>query len=78
MESRLFWYIFYILLQLGELWYVTLGFYGCSLLPDLGSSFWGMALVLASTNLTTARIAAGCLALALFIVLFIAQNVRYL
>ncbi|KAH9675742.1 hypothetical protein KPL70_018915 [Citrus sinensis] len=41
---------------------------------DLGSSFWGMALVLASTNLTTARIAAGCLALALFIVLFIAQN----
>ncbi|KDO59039.1 hypothetical protein CISIN_1g026597mg [Citrus sinensis] len=40
----------------------------------LGSSFWGMALVLASTNLTTARIAAGCLALALFIVLFIAQN----
>ncbi|KAJ0099835.1 hypothetical protein Patl1_21441 [Pistacia atlantica] len=33
-----------------------------------------MALVLASTNLTTARIAAGCLALALFIVLFVAKN----
>ncbi|XP_021912385.1 uncharacterized protein LOC110826099 [Carica papaya] len=41
---------------------------------DLGSSFWGMALILASTNLITARIAAGCLALALFIVLFIAKN----
>ncbi|XP_019057118.1 PREDICTED: uncharacterized protein LOC104805570 isoform X3 [Tarenaya hassleriana] len=40
----------------------------------LGSSFWGMALILASTNLLTARIAAGCLALALFIVLFIAKN----
>ncbi|KAK2652255.1 hypothetical protein Ddye_012111 [Dipteronia dyeriana] len=40
----------------------------------LGSSFWGMALVLASTNLLTARIAAGCLALALFIVLFVAKN----
>ncbi|KAF9684123.1 hypothetical protein SADUNF_Sadunf04G0085100 [Salix dunnii] len=40
----------------------------------LGSSFWGMALVLASTNLITARIAAGCLAVALLIVLFIAQN----
>ncbi|KAJ0043050.1 hypothetical protein Pint_18762 [Pistacia integerrima] len=33
-----------------------------------------MALVLASTNITTARIAAGCLALALFIVLFVAKN----
>ncbi|KAJ4707085.1 Peptidase M50B-like protein [Melia azedarach] len=40
----------------------------------LGSSFWGMAMVLASTNLTTARIAAGGLGLALFIVLFIAKN----
>ncbi|XP_057251100.1 uncharacterized protein LOC104893577 isoform X2 [Beta vulgaris subsp. vulgaris] len=40
----------------------------------LGSSFWGMALILASTNLLTARIAAGCLALALFIVLFVAKN----
>ncbi|KAH8511278.1 hypothetical protein H0E87_008730 [Populus deltoides] len=40
----------------------------------LGSSFWGMALVLASTNLITARIAAGGLAVALLIVLFIAQN----
>lgn len=42
---------------------------------DLGSSFWGMALILASTNLLTARIAAGCFALALFIVLFVAKNV---
>ncbi|KAJ8449638.1 hypothetical protein Cgig2_005660 [Carnegiea gigantea] len=40
----------------------------------LGSSFWGMVLILASTNLLTARIAAGCLALALFIVLFVAKN----
>ncbi|XP_021755105.1 uncharacterized protein LOC110720390 [Chenopodium quinoa] len=40
----------------------------------LGSSFWGMLLVLASTNLLTARIAAGCLGVALVIVLFIAQN----
>jgi len=42
---------------------------------DLGSSFWGMLLVLASTNLLTARIAAGCLGVALLVVLFIAQNV---
>ncbi|GAB4832322.1 hypothetical protein Ancab_006336 [Ancistrocladus abbreviatus] len=40
----------------------------------LGSSFWGMALVLASTNLVTARIAAGCLAVSLFVVLFVAKN----
>ncbi|XP_021643923.1 uncharacterized protein LOC110637868 isoform X2 [Hevea brasiliensis] len=40
----------------------------------LGSSFWGMALILASTNLTTARIAAGCFAVALLVVLFIAKN----
>ncbi|XP_010470598.1 PREDICTED: uncharacterized protein LOC104750501 [Camelina sativa] len=40
----------------------------------LGSSFWGMALILASTNLLTARIAAAGLGLALFIVLFIAKN----
>ncbi|KAL3844884.1 hypothetical protein ACJIZ3_002287 [Penstemon smallii] len=33
----------------------------------LGSSFWGMALILASTNLLTARIAAGGLILSLFI-----------
>lgn len=42
---------------------------------DLGSSFWGMVLVLASTNLLTARIAAGCLAVALVVVLFVAKNV---
>ncbi|XP_076902753.1 uncharacterized protein LOC143557600 [Bidens hawaiensis] len=40
----------------------------------LGSSFWGMLLILASTDLLTARIAAGCLAAALLIVLFIAKN----
>ncbi|KAG8662485.1 hypothetical protein MANES_01G110900v8 [Manihot esculenta] len=40
----------------------------------LGSSFWGMALILASTNLTTARIAAGCFAVALLVVLFVAKN----
>ncbi|XP_056162921.1 uncharacterized protein LOC115681392 isoform X3 [Syzygium oleosum] len=40
----------------------------------LGSSFWGMALIVASTNIVTARIAAGCFALALFVVLFVAKN----
>ncbi|XP_022893488.1 uncharacterized protein LOC111407985 [Olea europaea var. sylvestris] len=40
----------------------------------LGSSFWGMVLILASTNLLTARIAAGCLILSLLIVLCIAKN----
>ncbi|GJX33996.1 hypothetical protein Tco_0245553 [Tanacetum coccineum] len=40
----------------------------------LGSSFWGMALIVASTNLISARIAAGCLAAALLIVLFVAKN----
>ncbi|KAK3017089.1 hypothetical protein RJ639_007663, partial [Escallonia herrerae] len=41
---------------------------------DLGSSFWGMVLILASTNLLTARIAAGCLGAALLVVLFVAKN----
>nr|KJB22681.1 hypothetical protein B456_004G256200 [Gossypium raimondii] len=36
----------------------------------LGSSFWGMALILASTNLLTAILAAGCFLLALVVVLF--------
>ncbi|KMZ75659.1 hypothetical protein ZOSMA_111G00100 [Zostera marina] len=40
----------------------------------LGSSFWGMVLILASTNLLTARIAAGCFGVALLVVLFIADN----
>ncbi|WJX54315.1 hypothetical protein P8452_40214 [Trifolium repens] len=40
----------------------------------LGSSFWGMILILASTNLLTARIAAGCFIAALLIVLFVAKN----
>ncbi|XWS75480.1 hypothetical protein CRYUN_Cryun01aG0092500 [Craigia yunnanensis] len=40
----------------------------------LGSSFWGMALILASTNLLTTRIAAGCFLVALVVVLFYAKN----
>uniref|UniRef100_A0A5B6YLF6 Peptidase M50B-like protein n=1 Tax=Davidia involucrata TaxID=16924 RepID=A0A5B6YLF6_DAVIN len=40
----------------------------------LGSSFWGMVLIIASTNLLTARIAAGCFAFALLVVLFVAKN----
>ncbi|KAL7090303.1 hypothetical protein ACP275_12G032400 [Erythranthe tilingii] len=40
----------------------------------LGSSFWGMVLILASTNLLAAKIASGCLILSLLIVLFIAKN----
>ncbi|XP_060670396.1 uncharacterized protein LOC107418791 isoform X2 [Ziziphus jujuba] len=40
----------------------------------LGSSLWGMLLILASTNLLTARIAAGCFLAALIIVLFVAEN----
>lgn len=50
-------------------------FYPCVDDSDLGSSFWGMVLILASTNLLTARIAAGCFIAALLIVLFIAKNV---
>ncbi|XP_054785726.1 uncharacterized protein LOC129292193 [Prosopis cineraria] len=40
----------------------------------LGSSFWGMVFILASTNLLAARIAAGCFIVALVVVLFIAKN----
>ncbi|KAL2465162.1 hypothetical protein Adt_41013 [Abeliophyllum distichum] len=40
----------------------------------LGSSFWGMVLILASTNLLAARIAAGCLAVTLVVVFFMAKN----
>lgn len=40
----------------------------------LGSSFWGMVLVLASTDLLSARIAAACLVVALIVVLCIAKN----
>lgn len=36
---------------------------------------WGMIFILASTNLLTTRIAAGCFAVALLIVLFVAKNV---
>lgn len=44
-------------------------------LTDLGSSFWGMVFILASTNLLATRIAAGCFLLALVVVLFYAENV---
>ncbi|THU70083.1 hypothetical protein C4D60_Mb08t21330 [Musa balbisiana] len=44
----------------------------------LGSSFWGMVFILASTNLITTRIAAGCFLLALVVVLFVAKNVSNL
>ncbi|KAF9667592.1 hypothetical protein SADUNF_Sadunf15G0039600 [Salix dunnii] len=40
----------------------------------LGSSFWGMVLILASTNLLTARIAAGCFIAALLVMLLVAEN----
>uniref|UniRef100_A0A0D9VSL4 Uncharacterized protein n=1 Tax=Leersia perrieri TaxID=77586 RepID=A0A0D9VSL4_9ORYZ len=40
----------------------------------LGSSFWGMIFILASTKLLTTRIAAGCFILALIVVLFVAKN----
>ncbi|THG23774.1 hypothetical protein TEA_011664 [Camellia sinensis var. sinensis] len=49
-------------------------FYNCFLHSDLGSSFWGMALILASTTLLTTRIAAGCFIVALIVVLFVAKN----
>jgi hypothetical protein len=42
---------------------------------DLGSAFWGMVLVVASTNDITLRIAAGLLIAALVVVLIIAKNV---
>ncbi|OIT38037.1 PREDICTED: uncharacterized protein LOC109239944 [Nicotiana attenuata] len=40
----------------------------------LGSSFWGMVLILASTYVLTAMIAAGCFIAALLIVFFLAKN----
>ncbi|KAG8373736.1 hypothetical protein BUALT_Bualt11G0055900 [Buddleja alternifolia] len=40
----------------------------------LGSSLWGLIFILSSTKPLTAMIAAGCLLLSLFIVLFIAKN----
>uniref|UniRef100_A0A6N2L9I7 Uncharacterized protein n=1 Tax=Salix viminalis TaxID=40686 RepID=A0A6N2L9I7_SALVM len=52
-------------------------FHFISFLPRvhyLGSSFWGMVLILASTNLLTARIAAGCFIAALLVMLLVAKN----
>lgn len=60
---------------------IIIGIYEISLIhlfflhADLGSSFWGMVLILASTNLLTARIAAGCFVVALLVVLLVAKNV---
>ncbi|KAK6925267.1 hypothetical protein RJ641_009593 [Dillenia turbinata] len=60
----------------GVYWFILPA--GCNtfLIPDinLGSSFWGMVLILASTNLLTARIAAACFAVALLVVLCVAKN----
>jgi len=50
-------------------------FYPCVGDSDIGSSFWGMVLILASTKLLTAKIAAGCFIAGCFIVLFVAKNV---
>lgn len=63
--------------------YLTVSFtdYYCALCiyffwhKDLGSSFWGMVLILASTNVLSAMIAAGCFIAALLIVLCLAKNV---
>jgi len=54
----------------------TRGGYQWFILPAgyLGSSFWGMVLVVASTNGVTLRIAAGLLIVALVVVLVIAKN----
>ncbi|KAK1565418.1 hypothetical protein Q3G72_026087 [Acer saccharum] len=56
---------------------ITRGGIYCCILPAgyLGSSFWGMILILASTNHITALIATGCFIASLLIVLFIAKNV---
>lgn len=40
----------------------------------LGSSFWGMVLILASTYVLSAMVAAGCFIAALFVVFFLANN----
>ncbi|KAI5330438.1 hypothetical protein L3X38_029836 [Prunus dulcis] len=40
----------------------------------LGSSFWGMVLILASTKHLATQVAAGCFIVALFVVLFLAKN----
>jgi len=55
--------------------FILFVFYPCVVDSDIGSSFWGMVLILASTKLLTARIAAGCFIAALLIVLFVAKNV---
>jgi hypothetical protein len=58
----------------------TRGGYQWFILPAgyLGSSFWGMVLVISSTNSITLRIAAALLIISLVVVLIIAKNVRNL
>ncbi|KAH7549340.1 hypothetical protein JRO89_XS13G0017100 [Xanthoceras sorbifolium] len=55
---------------------ITRGGIYCCILPAgyLGSSFWGMILILASTNHITALIATGCFIASLLVVLFVAKN----
>ncbi|XP_048443671.1 uncharacterized protein LOC103950639 isoform X2 [Pyrus x bretschneideri] len=53
---------------------VTLIIFRFCVTPDLGSSFWGMVLILASTKHLTTQIAAGCFVVALIIVFFLAKN----
>ncbi|KAG7023301.1 hypothetical protein SDJN02_14326, partial [Cucurbita argyrosperma subsp. argyrosperma] len=51
---------------------------GATQTRDIGSSFWGMLLILASTNLLTSRIAAGCFLVSLLVVLCVAKNLNLL
>jgi hypothetical protein len=44
---------------------------------DIGSSFWGMVLIIMSPNHVTVYIAAGALILSLIVVLFVAKNVSF-
>ncbi|KAK6921189.1 hypothetical protein RJ641_014867, partial [Dillenia turbinata] len=71
-----------VLLKHGNIQMPVFHWFSTSLKPnpleftDLGSSFCGMVLILASTNLLTARIVAGCLAVALLVVPCVAKNVN--
>ena len=72
----LFWVFWLCYLDFGiSFSLLTSEFCNYFLHSDLGSSFWGMVFILASTALLTTRIAAACFAVALLIVLFVAKNV---
>lgn len=60
--------------KLHSMWWMIPADYSVFIV-DIGSSFWGMLLILASTNLLTSRIAAGCFLVSLLIVLCVAKNV---